>query len=48
MREMKDSGVEWMGVIPSDWTLIRFKDKYKNIKEIAKERSSEFERLGRI
>lgn len=46
MREMKDSGVEWIGAIPSDWPLIRFKDKYTNIKEIARERSVEFERLA--
>jgi type I restriction enzyme S subunit len=42
----KDSGVEWIGEIPSDWSLVRFKDKYANVKEIAKERSVEFERLA--
>ncbi|MBE6926814.1 MAG: restriction endonuclease subunit S [Ruminococcaceae bacterium] len=46
MREMKDSGVAWIGKIPSDWPLIRFKDKYSNIKEVAKERSVEYERLA--
>lgn len=46
MREMKDSGVAWIGKIPSGWQLIRFKDKYTNIKEVAKERSVEFERLA--
>ena len=46
MREMKDSGVDWMGKIPSDWSVIRFKEKYVNEKEIAKDRSSEFERLA--
>ncbi|WP_295093164.1 restriction endonuclease subunit S [Ruminococcus sp.] len=24
MREMKDSGVEWMGIIPTNWTTIKF------------------------
>lgn len=24
MREMKDSGIEWIGKIPSDWNIIRF------------------------
>lgn len=43
---MKDSGVEWIGEIPEKWKLIRFKDKYINCKEIAKEQSSEFERLA--
>lgn len=26
MREMKDSGVGWIGEIPQDWTVCRFKD----------------------
>lgn len=46
MREMKDTGVAWIGAIPSKWPLVRFKDKYANTKEIAKERSVEFERLA--
>ncbi len=46
MRDMKDSGIEWIGEIPNDWPLVRFKDKYSNTKEIAKERSVEFERLA--
>ena len=25
MREMKNSGIEWIGEIPSDWHTIRFK-----------------------
>ena len=25
MREMKDSGVEWIGEIPNDWSMIRLK-----------------------
>lgn len=32
MREMKDSGVEWIGEIPSDWNVYRFRyfiSKYK-------------------
>lgn len=46
MRDMKDTGVAWIGAIPSKWPLVRFKDKYANTKEIAKERSVEFERLA--
>lgn len=46
MRDMKDTGVAWIGAIPSNWPLVRFKDKYVNTKEIAKERSVEFERLA--
>lgn len=46
MREMKNSGVAWIGEIPKDWSLVRFKDKYKNVKEIAKEQSANYERLA--
>lgn len=46
MREMKNSGIAWIGEIPADWSLVRFKDKYINKKEIAGEKSSEYERLA--
>ena len=46
MREMKDSGVAWIGEIPETWSLIRFKDKYRNIKEIAGESVEQYERLA--
>ena len=46
MREMKDSGVAWIGEIPKEWNLIRYKDKYKNSKEIAGYKSSSYERLA--
>lgn len=46
MREMKDSGVAWIGQIPEGWLLIRFKDKWTNIKEIAGKFSEEYERLA--
>jgi len=46
MRDMRDSGVEWIGAIPSDWELIRFKDKWNNKKEIAGTNADEYERLA--
>ena len=46
MREMKNSGVAWIGEIPGDWSLIRFKDKYVSKKEVAGEKSYEYERLA--
>lgn len=46
MRKMKDSGIPWIGQIPADWDLIRFKDKYTSKKEIAGIRSSEYQRLA--
>lgn len=46
MREMRESGTPWIGEMPSHWPLIRFKDKYKNVKEIARERAADYERLA--
>lgn len=46
MSKMIDSGVSWIGEVPSCWALIRFKDKYVNVKEIAKENSINYERLA--
>lgn len=46
MREMKNSGVAWIGNIPKAWGLIRYKDKYKNSKEIAGDKSRSYERLA--
>ena len=46
MREMKNSYVPWIGKIPCVWNLCRFKDKYQNKKEIAGDKSSEFQRLA--
>lgn len=28
MREMKDSGIEWIGNVPKDWEIVRIKEKY--------------------
>lgn len=43
---MKYSGVEWIGEIPDNWTLVRLKDICINKKEVAGEKSSEYERLA--
>lgn len=39
MREMKDSGVEWIGKIPADWSIIRVKHAFikKNEKAMQEE-----------
>ena len=34
MREMKDSGVEWIGEIPSNWEIIANKHLMKKVKTI--------------
>ena len=43
---MKYSGVEWIGNIPDKWNLVRLKDICINKKEVAGEKSSEYERLA--
>lgn len=32
-REMKDSGIEWIGKIPSDWEIYRNKQLFREINE---------------
>lgn len=46
MREMKDSGIAWIGEIPLYWDCIRLKDKWTNKKEIAGNRSDQYARLA--
>ena len=46
MREMKDSGIAWIGVIPQDWEIVRTKSLYCSSKEIAGDRADDFERLA--
>ena len=43
---MKDSNIQWIGVIPDSWKIIRLKDWCVNKKEIAGEKSSNYERLA--
>ena len=35
MREMKDSGIEWIGVIPADWDLKRIQHTIDEIKKFS-------------
>ena len=43
---MKNSGIEWIGNIPDDWGLVRFKDICANKKEVAGSNSTDYERLA--
>ena len=45
-REMKDSGVEWIGQIPKSWEVVKVKNIFKNTKKIVGDREKEFERLA--
>lgn len=46
MREMKDSGISWVGKIPKEWSVNRAKYCFVNTKEIAGCRSDRYERLA--
>ena len=46
MREMKDSGVEWVGEIPKNWDFIRGKYHLINKKYIPGIHASEYNRLS--
>ena len=45
-REMKDSGVEWIGKVPITWDVIRTKNKYTNHKEVVGDKADDYERLA--
>ncbi len=46
MREMKDSGVPWIGMIPSDWNVYRNKNAFLCSKDVVGEKSSETQLLS--
>lgn len=46
MREMKDSGISWVGEIPKEWSVNRAKYCFVNTKEIVGCRSDRYERLA--
>lgn len=46
MREMKDSGVEWVGKIPADWKLVQVKRYFRNNKRIVRDAVDNYERLS--
>ena len=46
MRNMKDSGIEWIGKIPEDWDVIKTKNRYSSNKEIVGNMVDKFDRLA--
>ncbi|MCR5837146.1 MAG: restriction endonuclease subunit S [Lachnospiraceae bacterium] len=46
MREMKDSGVEWIGEIPKEWRLTKARRLFKNKKEVVGDAVEQYERLA--
>lgn len=46
MREMKDSGIAWIGTIPQDWEIVQTKYVFRNIKRVVGNQVDEYERLA--
>lgn len=46
MREMKDSGVDWIGEIPHDWEIVQTKRVFRSIKRVVGNQVGEYERLA--
>lgn len=46
MREMKDSGIPWIGKIPSSWEIMCGKYLFSNAKEIVGTKVNDYERLA--
>lgn len=46
MREMKNSGVEWISEIPVDWDILPAKRFFRNVKRVAGKDADNFERLA--
>lgn len=45
-RKMKDSGIEWIGEIPEEWTIIKAKHLFRSHKDIVGNKEKEYERLS--
>lgn len=46
MRNMKDSGIEWIGEIPEIWEVVKVKNLYTNNKYIVGDKVNDYERLA--
>lgn len=46
MREMKDSGIEWIGAIPDEWNLVQTKRFFTNTKKIVGYEVDKYDRLA--
>lgn len=46
MRKMKDSGIEWIGLIPEDWEIHPTKRFFRHTKTLAGEQVDSYERLA--
>ena len=46
MREMKDSGIEWIGEIPTEWKIVQTKRFFRYVKRIVGDEADNYERLA--
>ncbi len=46
MREMKDSGIEWIGKTPIEWSLVQTKRFFTNTKKIVGNEADNYDRLA--
>ena len=46
MRKMKNSGVEWIGEIPVEWSVLPTKRFFRNVKRVAGKDADNYERLA--
>lgn len=46
MREMRDSGVDWIGEIPHDWEIVQTKRVFRSIKRVVGNQVGEYDRLA--
>ena len=46
MREMKDSGADWIGEIPHDWEIVQTKRVFRSIKRVVGNQVGEYDRLA--
>lgn len=46
MREMKDSGIEWIGEVPAEWNLVQTKRFFSNTKRIVGTEIDKYDRLA--
>ena len=46
MREMKDSGIEWIGEVPTEWHLVQTKRFFSNTKRIVGTEVEQYDRLA--
>ena len=45
-RQMKESGVSWIGQVPDAWDVVRTKNCYTNNKQVVGEKADDYERLA--